>query len=118
MSENDDKIETMENNQNVCIGIGEIIDIERYNSYRKLTRITAYVMRFATNCRATDNKQQKKDLITLVMKLKYAKLHYWIQIIKQAEDIEGVDFEDGHLDERYLNKNDEDVMDDIDERYF
>ncbi|CAG2211371.1 unnamed protein product [Mytilus edulis] len=53
MSENDDKIETMENNQNVCIGIGEIIDIERYNSYRKLTRITAYVMRFATNCRAS-----------------------------------------------------------------
>ncbi|VDI36185.1 Hypothetical predicted protein, partial [Mytilus galloprovincialis] len=64
MSENDDKIETMENNQNVCIGIGEIIDIERYNSYRKLTRITAYVMRFATNCRATET-ERKKDLLRI-----------------------------------------------------
>ncbi|XP_063417034.1 uncharacterized protein LOC134699358 [Mytilus trossulus] len=62
MSENDDKIETMEKNQNVCIGIGEIIDIERYNSYTKLTRITAYVMRFATNCRATET-ERKKDLL-------------------------------------------------------
>ncbi|XP_063404420.1 uncharacterized protein LOC134687892 [Mytilus trossulus] len=62
MSENDDKIETMENNQNVRIGIGEIIDNERYNSCRKLTRITAYVMRFATNCRATET-EQKKDLL-------------------------------------------------------
>ncbi|XP_071138753.1 uncharacterized protein [Mytilus edulis] len=64
MSENDDKIETMENNQNVCIGIGEIIDIERYNSYSKLTRITAYVMRFATNCRATET-ERKKDLLRI-----------------------------------------------------
>ena len=64
MSENDDKIETMENNQNVCIGIGEIIDIERYNSYRKLTRITAYVMRFATNCRAKET-ERKKDLLRI-----------------------------------------------------
>ncbi|XP_063436301.1 uncharacterized protein LOC134717737 [Mytilus trossulus] len=62
ISENDDKIETMENNQNLRIGIGEIIDIERYNSYRKLTRITAYVMRFATNCRATE-AERKKDLL-------------------------------------------------------
>ncbi|XP_063436092.1 uncharacterized protein LOC134717532 [Mytilus trossulus] len=62
MSENDDKIKTMENNQNVRIGIGKIIDIERYNSYRKLTRITAYVMRFATNCKATET-ERKKDVL-------------------------------------------------------
>nr|ASW15792.1 myticalin D1 [Mytilus galloprovincialis] len=34
----------------------------------------------------------------------------------QDEDIETVDSEDGHLDERYVDMNDEDVMDDIDER--
>nr|ASW15789.1 myticalin C8 [Mytilus galloprovincialis] len=36
----------------------------------------------------------------------------------QDEDIESVDSEDGHLDERYVNMNDNgDVMDDINERY-
>ncbi|CAC5400028.1 unnamed protein product [Mytilus coruscus] len=35
----------------------------------------------------------------------------------QDEDIESVDSEDGHLDERYVDMDDEDVMDDIDERY-
>nr|ASW15785.1 myticalin C4 [Mytilus californianus] len=35
----------------------------------------------------------------------------------QNEGIENVDSEDGHLDERYVDMNDNDVMDDIDERY-
>ncbi|XP_052064396.1 uncharacterized protein LOC127704395 [Mytilus californianus] len=35
----------------------------------------------------------------------------------QDEDIENVDSEDRHLDTRYVDMNDEDVMDDIDERY-
>ncbi|VDI06559.1 Hypothetical predicted protein [Mytilus galloprovincialis] len=83
MSENDDKIETMENNQNVCIGIGEIIDIERYNSYRKLTRITAYVMRFATNCRAKET-ERKKDLLR-IDEIENAKF-LWIRY-KQVMDL-------------------------------
>ncbi|CAC5397488.1 unnamed protein product [Mytilus coruscus] len=58
MSEDDDKIETMETDQNVYTTIGEIIDIERYNSYRKLTHITAYVMKFAAYCRATENERK------------------------------------------------------------
>nr|ASW15788.1 myticalin C7 [Mytilus californianus] len=36
----------------------------------------------------------------------------------QDEDIESIDSEDGHLDERYVDMNDDDeVTDDIDERY-
>ncbi|CAC5369421.1 unnamed protein product [Mytilus coruscus] len=60
----DNKIKATDTNQNVGTGIGAIIDIERYNSYRKLTRFTAYVMRFAANCRAMENKR-KKDLLRI-----------------------------------------------------
>ncbi|XP_076113662.1 uncharacterized protein LOC143081890 [Mytilus galloprovincialis] len=35
----------------------------------------------------------------------------------QDKDIANEDLQDGHLDERYVDMNDEDVMDDIDERY-
>ncbi|VDI57721.1 Hypothetical predicted protein [Mytilus galloprovincialis] len=88
MSENDDKIETMENNQNVCIGIGEIIDIERYNSYRKLTRITAYVMRFATNCRAKET-ERKKDLLR-IDEIENAKF-LWIRYKQEPPDLKSDD---------------------------
>ena len=32
-------------------GIGNVIDLNRFNSFKKLLRITAYVRRFITNCR-------------------------------------------------------------------
>lgn len=64
MSEDDVKIETTGTDQNVGTVIGEIIDTERNNSYRKLTHITAYVMRFAANCRVTKN-ERKKDLLCI-----------------------------------------------------
>ncbi|VDI65145.1 Hypothetical predicted protein [Mytilus galloprovincialis] len=63
MSENDDKLKQWRIIKMYVLD-RKIIDIERYNSYRKLNRITAYVMRFATNCRATET-ERKKELLRI-----------------------------------------------------
>ncbi|XP_053402669.1 uncharacterized protein LOC128557991 [Mercenaria mercenaria] len=43
-------------------GIHDVIDIERYSSYRKLLRVTAYVLRYISNCKKLLSDRQVSTL--------------------------------------------------------
>ncbi|XP_053390070.1 uncharacterized protein LOC128552995 [Mercenaria mercenaria] len=43
-------------------GIHDVMDIERYSSYRKLLRVTAYVLRFISNCKKLLSDRQVSTL--------------------------------------------------------
>ncbi|CAG2214335.1 unnamed protein product [Mytilus edulis] len=45
-------------------GIGNIIDISKYGTFRKLIRVTAYVHRFISNCRFTKHLRKSGVLTT------------------------------------------------------
>jgi hypothetical protein len=42
--------------------INYVIDISRYSTYKKVLRITAYVLRFLDNCRKTRGQQKSSTL--------------------------------------------------------
>lgn len=75
MDETNYNTETTETSQIVCKE--DIIDIDRYNFYKNTTPVKAYLVRFATNCRATKN-ERKKDLLRIdaIENAEYLKIIY------------------------------------------
>lgn len=79
---------------------------------------------YATYVEVNHNDPQVSILIALIMiflvfLFVLCSDYYFFSLVYNSildEDIENVDSEDGDLNERYVDMNDEDVMDDIDER--
>ena len=63
-------------------GIHRIMDISRYSSLRKLHRITAYVMRFADNCKVKCDERQLNSTLT-VDELQRASM-IWIKSVQES----------------------------------
>ena len=63
-------------------GIGNVMDASRYSSYRKLLRITGYVMRFVENCKLGRNERRLDALSA--SDLQRAGLR-WIRYEQQCE---------------------------------
>ncbi|XP_071141981.1 uncharacterized protein [Mytilus edulis] len=59
-------------------GIGNVIDLNKFNSFKKLLRITAYLRRFITNCRTRAIQTGLSSTVTLLRQT------YWIPSIRQV----------------------------------
>ncbi|XP_060588234.1 uncharacterized protein LOC132743696 [Ruditapes philippinarum] len=55
-------------------GLRQILELNRYSSFHKLLRVTAYVIRFTKNCRVTYNYRQICPLSTEELRLAEGKL--------------------------------------------
>ncbi|XP_045170970.2 uncharacterized protein LOC123533396 [Mercenaria mercenaria] len=58
-----------------------LIDLSRYNSYRKLIRVTAYVLRFINNCRAVTIRRRDPLNVTELQNAE----HRWLQNCQHTE---------------------------------
>ncbi|XP_053389045.1 uncharacterized protein LOC128552070 [Mercenaria mercenaria] len=58
-----------------------LIDLSRYNSYRKLIRVTAYVLRFINNCRAVTIRRRHPLNVTELQNAE----HGWLQNCQHTE---------------------------------
>ena len=60
----DIEVEIRNPNELKSTGIGEIMKANNYNSYKKLMRITGYILRFISNCRTRSTLRKKGPLQT------------------------------------------------------
>ena len=62
------------------------IPVDRYSSFDRLKRVTAWILRFVNNCR---NRSQKKTSPLSIGELKAAE-RYWIKIIQDTHFLEEI----------------------------
>ncbi|XP_071043092.1 uncharacterized protein [Parasteatoda tepidariorum] len=55
-----------------------IIDAKNYSSYFRLLRVTAWILRFISNCRSQDKKVGEFDTVEI-----YDARNYWIQVVQK-----------------------------------
>ena len=74
-----------------------IIPVDRFSSYYRLKRVTAWVQRFVSNCRAKVNKQQiDSSLLLSTQELQRAEF-YWLSIVQGQHFSKELDnLEHGH----------------------
>ncbi|XP_053378515.1 uncharacterized protein LOC128548137 [Mercenaria mercenaria] len=62
-------------------GLHEIIDIARYSSYRKLVRVTTYILRFIHNCRVSKDSRRHDPLSIIELQTAASR---WLQNVQQS----------------------------------
>ena len=73
----------------------EIVDVSRYSDYRKLLRVTAYVMRFVANCRARSSSHRQLGPLT-ADELRDAE-HLWISDCQRNRYSDVIESISGHV---------------------
>lgn len=63
-----------------------VIDLKRYSSFNKLTRVTAWMLRFVNNCKKTAQKQSSYLTVAELQ----AAVRYWLHVSQCAHYLEEI----------------------------